>query len=179
MSFRSNSYKLQTHHTTTSNFRLDADRSRISAFWFDWWMFCIIRRIICRSGKGSRSRIGRGSLTSSEGISRFIATTFKQLRIRNGEVAKHFSSAEANPSKNNLNKNNPNRSRNQIVHHMNANVSLLAVICDEHGRANETAFFHALMFLYLFSLVMSSSWKHSKEHDINIQSNFDRCGKNN
>lgn len=70
-----------------------------------------MRRIIPKSGKGRRSRIGRLSFTSSDGISRLIPTHLTEKGEANVEEEKDFFDVEESQNRNSWNNQNKNRSR--------------------------------------------------------------------
>lgn len=74
-----------------------------------------MRRIIPKSGKGRRSRIGRLSFTSSDGISRLIPIHLTEKGEANAEEEKDFFDVEENRNRNSWN--NQNKNRSQIPSH--------------------------------------------------------------
>lgn len=123
----------------TSNFFCEAVLSRISAFWFDLWIFCIMRRIIPKSGKGRRSRIGRLSFTSSDGISRLIPIHLTEKGEANAEEEKDFFDVEENRNRNSWN--NQNKNRSQIPSHTtDCDVYVIFLFYPGVYRVNEIVF---------------------------------------
>lgn len=116
-----------------------------------------MRRIIPKSGKGRRSRIGRLSFTSSEGISLLIPIHLTGKRETNDEEEKDFFDVEESQNRNSWNNQNTNRSRNPN-HTMDCVFYVISLFYTGACRVNETVFYILLNLpcFCLFSMTRSS-----------------------